>query len=314
MRARTGTVRIWHWAHVEHNPHCEAALESEWHLAWKTLGIEGTQEIAVGRRRADVLAPGRFAVEFQASALTGEEVWARERDWLIHGRMVWVFRADREHAAGRITMTSSFAGYEKHLAEPEKHETLDITWSHAPERVRAACERSFLDIGGGELLFIGGWRPGSSPLTGYGWRVSRDAVVRNVLRGEVVPAPIAGDPRAVILQIQTQLLKEAAQKARQQREERRREEEQQREEWQRQEAERQRTEQEQRQEQQRRAEIHARMGMLPQQAAESPEPDPEPSAPGFVITQKLREWRLRREAKRAAAERAREREAQAGDA
>jgi hypothetical protein len=193
MRTRAGTVRIWHWAHIERNPHCEAALESEWHLAWKVLGIDGTQEVKVGNRRADILAPGGFAVEFQASALTGEEVWDREWDWAGQGRMVWVFRADREFAAERINMTRSFAAYEKYLAEPEKRHTLDIAWSHAPERVRVARTRSFLDIGGGQLLLIGGWRPGSSPLTGYGWRVPRDAVVRNVLHGIVIPEPIARD-------------------------------------------------------------------------------------------------------------------------
>jgi len=37
MRARTGPVRIWHWAHLVHNPRCKAARATEWHLAWKVL-------------------------------------------------------------------------------------------------------------------------------------------------------------------------------------------------------------------------------------------------------------------------------------
>jgi hypothetical protein len=306
MQARTGSVRIWHWAHVEHNPHCEAALEGEWHLSWKQLAIEGTQEITVGRRRADILAPGGFTVELQASAMDREEVWARERDWAGQGGIVWIFRADRERAAGRITTTSSFAGYEQHVAEPEKHETLDITWSHAPDRVRSARARSFLDIVGDQLLSIGGWRPGSSPLTGYGWRVPKDAVVRNVLLGTVIPEPVAGDPAEVIRQME-------AQKARQKREKRRREAERQeaerqrqrqRERWQ-QEAERQRAEQEQREEQLRRDRIHARMRMLADAAQQESRPEPLPQKPASPITRRLRGWRLRREAKRAEAERAR---------
>ena len=37
MHARTGSVRIWHWAHLVHNPRCKAARATEWHLAWKVL-------------------------------------------------------------------------------------------------------------------------------------------------------------------------------------------------------------------------------------------------------------------------------------
>jgi Competence protein CoiA-like family len=50
MLARTGAVRIWHWAHLAANPHCAAARETEWHLAWKVLALDGTQEITFGRR------------------------------------------------------------------------------------------------------------------------------------------------------------------------------------------------------------------------------------------------------------------------
>jgi hypothetical protein len=41
MRARTGPVRIWHWAHLVHNPRCKAARATEWHLAWKVLAWPG---------------------------------------------------------------------------------------------------------------------------------------------------------------------------------------------------------------------------------------------------------------------------------
>jgi len=196
MLARTGPVRIWHWAHVEYNPHCEAARETEWHLAWKILGIDGTQEVKVGRRRADVLAPGRFAVEFQASALDVDKVRSREDDWSGQGGMAWVFRAGKEFAAGHIEVCGAFTG-EEHLVKPENRATLDITWRWAPWQVRGARAPSFLDIGGGELLFIGAWRPGSSPLTGYGWKVPKDWVVQKLLHGSVIPAPFAGDPAEI---------------------------------------------------------------------------------------------------------------------
>lgn len=198
MLARTGSVRIWHWAHLERNPDCPAAAESEWHLAWKALALDGSQETAVGRRRADVLAPGGFAVEFQASPLTAHEVLDREDDWSAQGGMAWVFKADAEAASGRITTRPSlhkWAG--TGLVKPQNQATLDITWSHAPERVRAAFARTFLDTGNDELLFIGGRRPGMSPLTFYGWRVSKDWVVHNLLHADTIPAPLAEDPADV---------------------------------------------------------------------------------------------------------------------
>ena len=91
MIAKTGDVVAWHWAHQVDSPGCPAAGETAWHLCWKQLGPPGSQERAVGNRRADVLAPGRFAVEFQRSPLTAAEVTARESDWAR--RLVWVFDA-----------------------------------------------------------------------------------------------------------------------------------------------------------------------------------------------------------------------------
>jgi hypothetical protein len=212
MRARTGSVRIWHWAHLAASPHCEAARETEWHLAWKILAIDGTQEVKVGRRRADVLAPGGFAVEFQASALDRDEVRAREDDWASQGGMAWVFKADKEFQAGRIRLQESLAGFDDHLVKPENRATLDITWAHAPERVRAARAPSFLDIGGGELLFIGDWPDRDDyPLEGYGWRVPKDWVVENLLRSSKIPAPFAGNPVAVRYKILQHLDREAEQ-------------------------------------------------------------------------------------------------------
>jgi Competence protein CoiA-like family len=280
MIARTGAVRIWHWAHLVRNPHCEAARETEWHLAWKVLGIDGTQEIAVGRRRADVLAPGGYAVEFQASALTAEEVHAREDDWAGQGGMAWVFKADtafRDHWLPRIKVKRSLAAYKDDLLRPENWATLNITWSYAPERVRAARAPTFLDIGEDELLFIGAWRD-ERPLTGYGWRVPKDWVVDDVLRGSKIPAPLAEDPVDVERRILAYLQRQR--------------ENQQAERW------RQATERG-REAVKRQKEILARTQADPQHAAGLRGRDATSPAPGFVISSSLREWRLEREAQRA---------------
>jgi hypothetical protein len=201
MIAKTGWVNTWHWAHLAHNPACEIAPESEWHLSWKALGFDGSQEIVVGRRRADVLAPGGFAVEFQASALDRYEVQSREDDWAGHDGMAWVFKADE----ARIQAVPFFPSGWDRLLEENELATLRITWPRAPERVRAARAPAFLDTGGGELLFIGGWHRWSSPLTGYGWRVHKDWVVHNLLRAQMMPPPLAGDPAAVQRRVEAQL-------------------------------------------------------------------------------------------------------------
>lgn len=202
MLARTGAVRIWHWAHLAAAPGCVAAGESEWHLAWKALGLDGTQEVRVGRRRADVLAPGGFAVEFQDWAIDQGELWAREDDWAGQGGMVWVFRADRAYAEGRIEVEPSLARFGDDLVKPENRATVNMKWLFAPERARFARAPAFLDIGDGELLFVGAWRD-ERPLAGYGWRVPKQWVVDNVLRGAVIPGPLAGDPDEVRYKILT---------------------------------------------------------------------------------------------------------------
>src|SRR5580704_16949245 len=105
MTAKTGDVMVWHWAHRAANPHCAAGHEGPWHLLWKYLAAPGTQERKVGGRRADVLAPGGFAVVFQASPLSPAEVWKRELDWKM--QLAWIFDARAAFDAGRLRVRRS---------------------------------------------------------------------------------------------------------------------------------------------------------------------------------------------------------------
>ena len=145
-----------------------------------------------------MLAPGGFAVEFQASALTATRSVPVEDDWAAQGGMVWVFKADSafRDRLPRIRVERSLAAFGDELVKPENWATLNITWSYAPERVRAARAPVFLDVGEDELLFIGAWRD-ERPLSGYGWRVPKDWVVDAVLRGAVIPVPLAEDPEDI---------------------------------------------------------------------------------------------------------------------
>jgi len=193
MIAKTGDVVIWHWAHQAASPHCATAAETEWHLRWKALGPPGSQERVVGSRRADVLAPPGFAVEFQRSALTAAEVAAREADW--HGHLVWVFDARDAYLGDRLTVA-------RVRGMAPENALRSLRWAHAPERVRAARCLSLLDLGG-LMIVVGRWSAGvsrspefrSGPLRGYGWQVTRDWAVVHVLHGRVIPRlPAYGEP------------------------------------------------------------------------------------------------------------------------
>ena len=182
MIAKTGDVVIWHWAHLAAPGSCAAAGETPWHLEWKDLGPPGSQERAIGRRRADVLAPGGFAVEFQLSPLTAAEVTAREHDWA--GNLVWIFDAAGAYDEERLILRV-------HPDRPAGDAYRNLHWAHAPERVRAARCRSLLDLGADDrLILVGSWYD-SSPLQGYGWQVTRDWVVAWVLNGTTIP-PLPG--------------------------------------------------------------------------------------------------------------------------
>lgn len=201
MIAKTGDVVIHHWAHETDQPHCRASAEGPWHLAWKSLGAEGTQEVAIGNRRADVLAPGGFAVEFQKSPMSPAEVQAREADWKHH--LVWIFDARDAYAEGRLELRT-------HPDRDPGDAYRNIRWTHAPVRIKAATCRSLLDIDGERLVYVGKWFD-SSPLRGYGWQVTQEWCVAYVVQGDRIHEPpgyrVAVDAGHLALRAQARLAK-----------------------------------------------------------------------------------------------------------
>jgi hypothetical protein len=106
----------------------------------------GAQECTVGDRRADVLAPGGFTVELQASPMTAEEVWSRELDWRM--RLVWIFDAAAAFSAGRLRVWRSagqqadgqpvvFGGEWFRRRPPEKRYAWDVSGHVRPSESRA---------------------------------------------------------------------------------------------------------------------------------------------------------------------------------
>jgi hypothetical protein len=179
MIAKTGDVKVWHWAHATEQPGCPSEGESEWHLAWKAAGLPGTQEKTVGNRRADVLAPSGYAIEFQKSAMSGAGVLAREKDW--KRKLIWVFDVSEAREAGRLELRIN-------PSKPEGDGYRHIEWSHALERVRAATCQVILDLDGENMLYLGKWYE-SSPLMGYGWLVTREWVEASIVRGDKIVRP-----------------------------------------------------------------------------------------------------------------------------
>lgn len=175
MLAKTGNVVVWHWAHRVRPLDCQAAYEGEWHLAWKGLALDGTQEVAhpSGKRRADVLAPGGFAVEFQASALTAEEVRAREADW--DNKLVWVF--DAREAYKKDSLRIMGHGSQR-----------GIFWFKAPERIKTARCPTYYDLGDEGLIHVHELRQERSSLKGRGKILSKKLVVESVVRGTKFPS------------------------------------------------------------------------------------------------------------------------------
>jgi len=184
MIAKTGSEVIWHWAHAADPGDCPYRGESEWHLAWKARGLDGTQEVWRHdfSRRADVFTPARFAVEFQRSQMDYGEVVRRERDW--EHRLVWIFDGIRGVATGRL----------------ERTEDALVCW-HTPKMLLAAIRplqwagwgcRAFIDLGDDRLWYASHREPLYDQLDRdqliHGFEVSADVVVRNVLHADSATA------------------------------------------------------------------------------------------------------------------------------
>jgi len=84
---KCGKINVWHWAH-KNNEDCDnwGGIETKWHLDWKGEFPEETQEVIIGKHRADVKIKD-VIVEFQNSSISSEEIIEREK---FYGKMIWV--------------------------------------------------------------------------------------------------------------------------------------------------------------------------------------------------------------------------------
>jgi competence protein CoiA len=93
MISKCGTKVVWHWAHLGRK-HCDLwwENETEWHRSWKecfpTDWHEKIHFDSNGEKHvADVKTPAGTVLEFQNSAMSPDELQAREQ---FYGNMVWV--------------------------------------------------------------------------------------------------------------------------------------------------------------------------------------------------------------------------------
>lgn len=185
MIAKTGEVVTHHWAHRHAADAGCGAGETDWHLSWKARCTELARvEVTRGQRRADVLTPYGWAVEFQHSPLTPTEVGRRETDW---GRnMIWVF--DLRDAADGVRL-------EYWRPDGRHHHTLRWAWSKA--FVIAAKVPTFVHATDDTLFMVGRWfdKKPSKPIQGYGWKLTADEFAEHVINGIRPPrTPGMGQP------------------------------------------------------------------------------------------------------------------------
>ena len=85
--SKCGEIKIWHWAHKSNND-CDnwGGRETAWHLNWKGEFPEETQEVIIGKHRADVKIQD-IVLEFQSSSISLEKIKEREE---FYDRMIWI--------------------------------------------------------------------------------------------------------------------------------------------------------------------------------------------------------------------------------
>lgn len=183
--SKCGEIVIHHWAHrviAECDPWKEH--ETDWHRRWKMEFPEEFQEVtradASGKRhRADVLLPNDTSIEFQHSAISPQNIKARESFWGIRN-LVWVFDFGEEELRHRVIGPPE--GSRMRASEHDKHGPgYSFRWK-SPRKalwdIRAAV---FLDWGNGLLFNVREITP-KIPCFGFGtWR-NRKYWIEDVLR------------------------------------------------------------------------------------------------------------------------------------
>ena len=176
VRARCGTVKVNHWAHVS-GDECDSWYEpiTQWHLKWQKLFPEKYREVVIDEHRADIHIPGNdvwpnITIEVQHSSISWDDVMERENFYKTHGVLFWVFDA-REWG-------KNFNQLFRRLYKKTKHCKLGkFSFEYADSMVRWKYKRKslididswcFFDIGKNYLVcFIPSHKNSADCFSGY---------------------------------------------------------------------------------------------------------------------------------------------------
>lgn len=179
MIANTGLIKIHHWAHKHLTENCLGSRESMWHLEWKNSCLDTDRiEFRQPPRRADVLHRAGWAIEFQRSSITAQEITERERDW--NEQVIWVFDVQEQFDLHRLDW---------HQPYRPARGPWSFSWSNQKESiVRFAGATTFLDPGKGRhLWFIREWRDPGHASGGYAWPIPKTTFIESVVNGGQPP-------------------------------------------------------------------------------------------------------------------------------
>lgn len=154
--AKCGDVVRWHWSHTVARD-CPVQFDgvTEWHLEWQSYADQ--TEVTIGAHRADIVTPDGMVVEVQHSAISVEDIRARE---VHYGRMMWVFDARTPFADDRFVIRKVLPEYQT------------FRWKHPRKSVRACRKPVFLDLGDDTLFQIKKISTSPKGVTGgWGYRV-----------------------------------------------------------------------------------------------------------------------------------------------
>lgn len=155
--AKCGEIKEWHWAHIDAQE-CDlwSEPESEWHRSWKKRMSSNQVEVTITkngkRHRADILTAKGMVIEIQRSPISPEEI--RERE-MFYGNLAWLFDVQEPVIEERLNFRP-------------KGEFWSFRWKHPRKHIAFTKAKTYLDIGGGFVLWLQAMYP-ESPCGGWGY-------------------------------------------------------------------------------------------------------------------------------------------------
>lgn len=132
--AKCGRIVIHHWAH-EVDADCDVwfEAETEWHRAWKAQFPAEWTEVPFGEHRADVFIPDRGVIELQHSAISPDDIEARES--FYGSKMVWLI--DGSELSNRLFIMERY----------RQTRLFKFKWKLCPRSWTLAKRPRFIDLG-----------------------------------------------------------------------------------------------------------------------------------------------------------------------